>query len=681
MRRAIILAALLGVSSPALAAEEVRYGDPADWVRPSPEAASPERQQGAFSILSRDMQVHFDEDGQHIFEQSRFHIQTAEGLALGNLSIAWNPAAGGPTIHTLKVIRDGEEIDVLEDHRFSIFQREGGLEQSILDGLLTASLQVPGLRVGDQLEFSLTTVSQDPTLPDHPSGVLVLPAIPSNGTYRARLSWDEGYRPEWQALGDIADMAQTAGNSVTIRMDQPEQFFATESAPARYPAGRILEYSAFEDWPEVSRSLYPLYEEAAVIPNGSELEGDVARIMRNHDSEAERARAALRLVQDQVRYVYVGLNGGNLTPATVEETWERRYGDCKAKTVMLLALLDAMGIDAEPVTVSLSTLGAGTDAYLPGPGQFDHVLVRATVDGQKVWLDGTRHGDTRINPAPPEPFRNVLALTREGADLETLPFVPPEHPQRINIVEIDATDGIDRPVSTTVKTILRGSDALQLRAALQAMPQDTLDQALRQLVGGEGSWEELQELDWSFDEEEAALTFSATGIDTLEWDKADDWAITEITIPGAGLYPPPERRRPPQQDRSLPWLNDPYRFSCSVTTIKLPEPFGAQGWEHDVDAMNQEIGGIAYWRVANLTDGEMRTIQSTRTVLDEITAAQAEEANAAIPDFDNAMSQVALRRDFDQQEDQLVVAATGVSSVPATYEVNWLEDTSACRTP
>lgn len=680
MRRAIIISALLGVSNPALAADDMEYGAAPGWVQPAPAPAPPERQHGAFSILLRDMQAHFDDEGQHLYEHSRFLIQTSEGLALGNLTLAWNPAAGGPDIHVLKVIRDGEEIDILKDNRFSIFQREGGLEQSMLDGLLTASLQVPGLRVGDELEFAVTTHSQDPTLPDHSYGILLLPSLPSQGAYRARLTWDDGHEPHWTAHGDISEMVESGRNSVTVSIAQPDQFVVTENAPLRYPMGRIIEYSAFEDWPEVSRSLYPLYEQAAVIPAGSELEGDVARIMRNHSSESERARAALRLVQDQVRYVYVGLNGGNMTPASVEETWERRYGDCKDKTVLLLALLQAMGIEAEPVTVSLSTLGAGLEAYLPSPGQFDHVLVRATVDGQQVWLDGTRHGDTRMNPQPPEPFRNVLPLTRAGAELETLPFTPPEQPQRINITEMDATAGIDRDVVTTMRMILRGADALQLRAVLQSLPPDALDQTLRNIMGGESGWKELQQLDWSFDEAQAAITVSATGLDELDWDRADDWAITEISIPGADFYPPAQRRRPPQQDRSLPYLNDPYAFTCHVTTIKLPETFGSQGWEHDVDAMNRQIGGVADWRVADLNDGEVRTIMSTRTVMDEITAAQAEEANAAIPDFDNAVSHVALRRDFDGGS-QLAVAGGGISAVPATYDVNWLNDASACRAP
>ena len=62
--------------------------------------------------------------------------------------------------------------------------------------------------------------------------------------------------------------------------------------------------------------------------------------------------AALALVQDQVRYVFLGMNEGALVPADAEETWTRRFGDCKGKSALLVALLRALDIDAEPVAVN-----------------------------------------------------------------------------------------------------------------------------------------------------------------------------------------------------------------------------------------------------------------------------------------------------------------------------------------
>src|SRR3546814_5700852 len=97
----------------------------------------------------------------------------------------------------------------------------------------------------------------------------------------------------------------------------------------------------------------------------------------------DRASAALKLVQRDVRYIYVGLGNGNLTPATAEETWQRRYGDCKGKTALLLALLARLGIEAEAVLANNSGGDDGLDERLPNPGMFDHVLVRARIDGKR----------------------------------------------------------------------------------------------------------------------------------------------------------------------------------------------------------------------------------------------------------------------------------------------------------
>src|SRR3546814_8269245 len=93
----------------------------------------------------------------------------------------------------------------------------------------------------------------------------------------------------------------------------------------------------------------------------------------------DRASAALKLVQRDVRYIYVGLGNGNLTPATAEETCQRRYGDCKGKTALLMALLARLGIEAEAVLANNSGGDEGLDGQLPNPGMCDHVLVRARI--------------------------------------------------------------------------------------------------------------------------------------------------------------------------------------------------------------------------------------------------------------------------------------------------------------
>src|SRR5690606_24236734 len=130
-----------------------------------------------------------------------------------------------------------------------------------------------------------------------------------------------------------------------------------------------------------------------------------------------QASAALRLVQDQVRYVALLMGEGALTPASADETWSQRLGDCKAKTAILLALLDGLGITAEPAAVSVNN-GDGMNEGLPRMSAFNHVLVRVEIDGQVHWLDGARTGDRRLEDTPVPPYFWALPLTGPGAALE-----------------------------------------------------------------------------------------------------------------------------------------------------------------------------------------------------------------------------------------------------------------------
>ena len=126
-----------------------------------------------------------------------------------------------------------------------------------------------------------------------------------------------------------------------------------------------------------------------MLKNNSPIRHEAEQIAKKYIEPMERARAALKLVQNDIRYIYIGLGAGNLTPASAEETWQRRYGDCKGKTTLLLALLNELGIDAKAVLVNNQGADDGINDRLPNPGMFDHVLVKAQIDGKTYWMDGT----------------------------------------------------------------------------------------------------------------------------------------------------------------------------------------------------------------------------------------------------------------------------------------------------
>src|SRR3546814_7936405 len=109
---------------------------------PVPEGAS-----GMLFVQLQDIVAQLDDQGQAQYLgylRRRLH---PNALQLGNISIAWNPASSPPVVHMINVYRDGQKIDVLKNASFEILRREDQLETAMLDGVLTAVLRVPDLRV------------------------------------------------------------------------------------------------------------------------------------------------------------------------------------------------------------------------------------------------------------------------------------------------------------------------------------------------------------------------------------------------------------------------------------------------------------------------------------------------------------------------------------------------------
>ncbi len=194
--------------------------------------------------------------------------------------------------------------------RFEILRREDQLEQAIFTGMLTAVLRVPDLRVGDELELAFTTPTEDPTLRDDSFGVLLLGASPPQGRIRLGLSWEPGQEPLVKAPADLAPLARRSSSSLDITIDNAAPLVPPKDAPPRFSWPRMLEYSDFSSWEDVSSTFAPLYEQAASLSRDSALQEEIARIAETHSAPEERVQAALELVQEQVRYIYVGLAEG-----------------------------------------------------------------------------------------------------------------------------------------------------------------------------------------------------------------------------------------------------------------------------------------------------------------------------------------------------------------------------------
>lgn len=619
----------------------------------------------------QDVVVHLDEKGQGQYFGYRVKILHSNALQFGNLSITWNPAAGPPTVHVIKVYRGGETIDVLKTASFEILRREGQLEAASLDGMLTAVLRIADLRVGDELEVGLTTWGNDPTLGSDNAGGLVLGPQPAPGRYRLRLSWNEGHKPNIKLSSDLSPIAENTAEAVEVRFDNPPMQVLPKDAPARYQLNRIVEYSDFPDWAAISRRFAPMYGTATKLGSNSVVKREAGRLAKAHATPLDRASAALKMVQQDVRYIYVGLNGGNLTPATAEETWQRRYGDCKGKTALLLALLAELGIEAEAVLVNNSGADDGLDERLPSPQLFDHVIVRARIEGVTYWLDGTLPPVVPPGTEPITSYNWVLPLTEQGSSIEHVKWQPAKRPDEITLYDIDSRAGFEQPAKVKTTTIVRGIKGLNQQVQLSGQAPDQLTAGFRQEIVG-STWQTVDDVKWRYDEKAQASILTISGTWLIDWDD-DGGGAKSVALPGGGFSPPDRRVRSDGQNQELPFYNAP-DYNCHVATVRLPSSAKAENWSTK-SGFDTRMFGRNYYRVFEVREGSVRMIRGARTERREIDAASARTDNGRIAGFDNSMAWI-----YYDPTRQTSPASDGIR-VPATDEIDWTGDKVPCLSP
>ncbi len=642
-------------------ADQVRRGPVPEWVQPSSLLPSSDAASGPFFVRRSDTLVHFGPRGQEQYTGSRIRILQSSALQLGNISIAWNPVAGAPIIHTIKVYREGEVFDVLKTSSFEILRREDQLEAAQLTGVLTAVLRVPDLRVGDELEIELTSFASDPTLGRNDTGFLLLQPSPSPGRYRLGLSWTDGRKPNLKMTPDMASVARATDTTLEFRFDNPPPVSPPNGAPPRYQWQRVVEFSHFPDWQAVSRHFAPLYAKAAALAPASSIRREASRIAAAHSTPISRATAALKLVQQNVRYIYVGLNGGNFTPATAEETWQRRYGDCKGKTALLLALLSEMGIEAEPVLINSIGADDGLDQRLPTPLLFDHVLVRARIDGTTYWLDGTLPPVALPSTRLVYSSGWVLSLTARGRELEKLSWQPAQTPDQINLFEVDARAGFDKPAQIISTEIVRGLKGLQQQAQYSSVTTAQLLEFFRQRAVGD-VWQSIDKVEWRYDERAGASILTISGTGRVEWDNDGD-GERSLALAGGGFSPPEKRVRGPGQDQRAPFYTQP-EYGCHATTVRLPTSTQPSQWSSK-NSYDTTLFGRHYYRAWELRDGSVRMVRGSRIEQPEIDADVAQRDNGRIASFDNSMGWLT----FSPKERKGSVGRGEI--VPATYEIDW----------
>lgn len=646
------------------AADKPMIGPAPAWVRPvTRPTAPPKADEAPVGILLSDQQVALEPGRQTVYSETALKIQTPQGLAAGNISLPWRPETDALTVHKLLIRRGDQIIDVLKSGQtFTVLRREQNLESATLDGVLTANIQPEGLQVGDTLEFAMSVSSSDPTLKGHVEQIAGAWNGFPIGRAHLRMQWPTTLPTRLRQTGALPALKPTKTGStsaVEVSLDNVEPIIPPKGAPPRYSIARLIEVTDFASWADLGALMAPLYDKAAAIPKQGALRTELERIQNLSPDPKRRTEAALALVQDRVRYVALAMGAGGYVPADADTTWSRRYGDCKGKTALLLALLHAMGIQAEPVAVS-TTFGDGLDARLPMVGLFNHVLVRAVIAGRPYWLDGTRSGDTSLDRLTIPNFGWGLALLAKDAALVRMVPTPLTAPTQDISIRIDASAGISAPAPIKIETILRGDEAIGANVALANLVGETRDRALKDYWKNQYDFIDVKTTSASFDPKTGELRL------VMEGEAKLDWANGNYQTDGTNIGYRADFSRDQGPNKEAPFeVAYPY-FNRTHETIVLPKGFGdfklGTGMEAD-----QKAGGIEYKRHASIADGVFTIEKTERSVVPEFPAKDAPAEQAALRMLADRPASVRMPSKYSYTGKDIAAVQADVPTTSAGY--------------
>lgn len=550
---------------------------------------------------------------------------------MGTLTASWLPDKGDLVVHRVELWRGGKQIDLLASgSRFEILRRESQLENRVISGLLTATMNVSGAQVGDILRMSISTTLSDQAMGDEvqfQDAILTEP-IPI-GSGRITISWPEDLPIRWQGYNyDLSAPELRDGfRYLDVAMPIAKRPEIPGDAPLRYHLQPLVQASSFADYAELSAVMARHYSTEGAIPPGSTLDQRVRDIAARSDAPLTRAAAALRLAQDEISYLLNGLDGGNYLPQSPKDTWEYRYGDCKAKSLLLLAMLRELGIESEAVLVRTQA-GDALPGLLPMPGNFDHMIVRATIDGVNYWLDATMQG-TRLATIDEVPrFFHALPLRAEGARLVELEERPQTTPDQAIRLTIDQRAGVSVPALYDIEMVLTGSMGAALRPVIEGGVDASIDDAvyanLYKVIGDN----QIVERTLVYDDAAGVARITATGLITTPWKQES--GLYQLEVPGqaaADISLEGNRSRPAWREIPLR-IHGPFS-STSEVEVLLPEE--GQGFTlRNTAPIDTTIAGVRLLSAAELEDGRVTVRQSNASSLEELPADGIPEARRLV---------------------------------------------------
>lgn len=387
------------------------------------------------------------------------------------LFVYFNPEFQTFELHGVRVIRNGRVMDRTGEVKFELLQRETNLEKQLYDGEVSAVAILSDIRVNDIIEFERSVVGDNPIFQGRFSLMTAINNLVPIDNYRMILIHPQGRPVNLRAAPLVRETVSTEEGKVihTFQASKLKAIIDDPDRPRWFDPLAWIEVSEFQDWRDVGQWANGLFKQDGKLAPDLRQQIETWRNMRLPKDQL--VVQVLRWVQREVRYFGIEIGVNSHLPSHPNSTYERRYGDCKDKSLLLSTLLNELGISAHPALVSMDR-NKGVARLLPAPHAFDHAIVRIDIDGHAYWLDATHPPqDGELKDLAFFDFGKALVIGNNDKDLETVGY-PPGYTTQIEVTERYKITDYKKPAELVAELVLTRGAADRYRMLLTSLPRD-----------------------------------------------------------------------------------------------------------------------------------------------------------------------------------------------------------------
>ncbi|HST21960.1 MAG TPA: DUF3857 domain-containing protein [Blastocatellia bacterium] len=417
--------------------------------------------------LLYDNQIRVSSSATERYSRQVKKVLSAAGLAnAAQIQLGFEPSYEELVIHYIRIQRGEQIIDALRPREIKVIQQEDELDQQLYNGRLSAVILLNDVRVGDIIDYAYSVNGDNPVLAGHfVSGFLLSGNYPIE-KLRWRLLWPSERSLHFKTHSiEFTPAIRQIGNELEHVWER-EHIPATEyddTTPDWFDPVPNVELSEFANWGEVVNWALPLYETkralSPALTKQVEQWGAIRALPEVH------LIAALRFVQDEVRYTGIEMGPYSHLPNQPSLVFDRRFGDCKDKSLLLVTILNLLGIEARPALVDTEARQTISEACA-SPFAFNHVIVQAKLGDKTLWLDPTitlQRGDLSQYYSPN--YGRALVVRNGTSDLEEIPQPVITQPTTF-VKEVYTVESYQSPATLEVTTTYRSMDADTMRYRL-----------------------------------------------------------------------------------------------------------------------------------------------------------------------------------------------------------------------